>query len=439
MAGSGRIYRRGLIYYIAYRWEGREYRESARSTNVTAAQRLLATRLAERQDQARSGTLTFADLAAWYLDDYVVRRLRTLDTARGRVAHLQATFGGWRATAITTEAIRTYQRTRRAAGAAAATVNRETSALSRMLQLALRGGRLIQRPVFPERLTEQGPRQGFFEHPEYQAVRRHLPPPYQDVLDFAYYSGWRKREILELRWREVDAAGGVVRLSPERSKTRVGRVLPISAPIAAVLARRRAQRQPGDPLVFRRDAVTVRAWRRVWRAACTRAGVPGRLLHDCRRTAARNLVRAGVPERVAMQLTGRAGPSRGRRAMTQRRPPGDPSAPPAPARILPFEPRRPAAPEPRGTPAARRPPGLVATMSIDTRDLARLVARDLADEWVNGLIADHQRRAGLASPVEPARCGAPRRHPPHAPCRSTRRLENGRCRWHQGPYETPSA
>ena len=59
-----------------------------------------------------------------------------------------------------------------------------------------------------------------------------------------------------------------------------------------------------DPRVFRRDAVTVRAWRAAWPEACRRAGVPGRFLHDCRRTAARNLVRAGVPERVAMLLTG---------------------------------------------------------------------------------------------------------------------------------------
>ena len=225
MAGRGRIYQRGTIYYIAYRWDGREYRERARSSVFADAEQLLEARLAERAAPTPSA-LRFDDLAAWYLDDYVVRRLRTLDTARGRVANLRATFGGWSAIAITTEAIRRYQRTRRAAGAAAATVNRETSALSRMLQLAVRGGRLAQRPVFPERLEERGPRQGFFEHSEYEAVRWHLPPPYQDVLDFAYYSGWRKREIFELEWSEVDAAGGVVRLSPARSKTRVGRVLP---------------------------------------------------------------------------------------------------------------------------------------------------------------------------------------------------------------------
>ena len=144
MAARGRIYRRGLIYYIAYRWDGREHRESARSTDVAVARRLLAARVAERRGRGHAGALTFDDLAAWYLDDYEVRRLRTANTARGRVANLRATFGGRPATAITTDAIRTYQRTRRAVGAAAATVNRETSALSRMLHLAVRSGALAQ-------------------------------------------------------------------------------------------------------------------------------------------------------------------------------------------------------------------------------------------------------------------------------------------------------
>ena len=83
MAGTGRIYRRGDIYYIAYRWDGREYRESARSAERGVAEQLLAKRLRERRGSPPPAALTFDALAAWYLDDYIVRRLRTLDTARG--------------------------------------------------------------------------------------------------------------------------------------------------------------------------------------------------------------------------------------------------------------------------------------------------------------------------------------------------------------------
>ena len=170
--------------------------------------------------------------------------------------------------------------------------------------LAVHWGWLDTVPGFPDRLRENPPRQGFFEHPEYLAVRVYLPAPWQDILDVAYYSGWRKQEILGLTWEEIDEAGGVIRLSPARSKTLVGRILPISPPIADALARRRARRDPASPLVFHRDGIPVRRWRTAWRTACQAAGVPTRFLHDCRRTAARNLIRASVPERVAMLLTG---------------------------------------------------------------------------------------------------------------------------------------
>ena len=75
-------------------------------------------------------------------------------------------------------------------------------------------------------------------------------------------------------------------------------------PIAEALARRQARRDPDSPLVFHRDGIPIRRWRTAWRTACQAAGVPTRFLHDCRRTAARNLIRASVPERVAMLLTG---------------------------------------------------------------------------------------------------------------------------------------
>ena len=248
--------------------------------------------------------LTFDEMAKAYLEDYVLQRYRSMNTAKPRVGHLRGFFDGWAVDAITADAVRQYQLHRRQEGAESATINRETSALSRMFHIAIRRGLLRRMPLFPNRLEENPPRQGFFEHDEYLKVRAELPPAYQDVLDFAYYSGWRRNEILELEWDEVDLVGGVIRLSPQRSKTKTGRVLPISPPLRQVVDRRVERRRAGSSRVFHRDGVAVRTWRHALRDACRRAGVPKRMLHDCRRTAARNLIRAGVPERVAMLLTG---------------------------------------------------------------------------------------------------------------------------------------
>jgi integrase len=73
-------------------------------------------------------------------------------------------------------------------------------------------------------------------------------------------------------------------------------------PCAATLL----ERQTGTivPFVFHRSGEPIKFYRRSWLRACRDAGCPGRIPHDFRRTAVGNLVRAGVPERVAMMLTG---------------------------------------------------------------------------------------------------------------------------------------
>ena len=58
------------------------------------------------------------------------------------------------------------------------------------------------------------------------------------------------------------------------------------------------------PWVFHRSGARIKTFRRVWLPACRAAGCPGRILHDVRRTAVRNLVRAGVSGRGTMQMTG---------------------------------------------------------------------------------------------------------------------------------------
>jgi integrase len=305
----GRIFRRGQVFWIAYYRHGKEYRESTHSTDENDATKLLKKRYGEIAGRRFVGPqeerVMFEDLARGIERDYKLRGLRSVRAANGRMKHLKKHFAGMRALDITSDRIRDYQADRRDEGASPATVNRETSHLARAFRIAVKSGVLSAVPPFPDRLEESAPRQGFFEHAEYLAIREHLSPAvYQDILDFAYHSGWRRGEITGLLWREIDIAGGAIRLDPDRSKTKAGRLLPISQPLKEVLQRRLAARRLDCRLVFHRDGEPIVDWRKAWEAACKAAGFPGKRLHDCRRTAARNLIRSGTPERVAMQLTG---------------------------------------------------------------------------------------------------------------------------------------
>jgi hypothetical protein len=226
MRGMGRVFKRGASWWIAYNHRGTEYRESSRSQREADARRLLRQRLAQIQTQRFVGPseerLSFDDLTGGLLRNYAVRGLRSSQAAGLRVKNLRAFFGHLRARDITTAAIEAYQANRLENGAAGATINRELSALRRAFVLAVRGGRLSTMPVFPDRVEEAPPRQGFAEHGIYLAVRRFLPGVYQDVMDFGYWSGWRRQEIQQLPWSMVDMGANVLRLRRSSPRARKG-------------------------------------------------------------------------------------------------------------------------------------------------------------------------------------------------------------------------
>jgi integrase len=185
------------------------------------------------------------------------------------------------------------------------------AALKRMFNLAIQAGKLIQKPHIPF-LKEHNVRVGFFERDQFVAVVQRLPKAVRPPATFAYLTGWRiDSEVLSLEWRQVDFNAGEVRLDPGRTKNGEGRTFPMTRELRQLLE---AQRAITDDLqrrhnvvcrhVFHRDGRPIRSFRVAFRTACVRAGCPGRVLHDLRRTAVRNLVRAGIPERVAMQMTG---------------------------------------------------------------------------------------------------------------------------------------
>lgn len=128
-----------------------------------------------------------------------------------------------------------------------------------------------------------------------------------------YLTGWRSSEILKMEWRQVDMKAGEVRLDPGTTKNREGRVFPFTAELRELLkalhVEHEALKKKGTigRFVFHQPnapELRVKHLRRPWANACKKAGCPGRIFHDLRRSAARNFVRSGIAERVAMRLLG---------------------------------------------------------------------------------------------------------------------------------------
>ena len=212
---------------------------------------------------------------------------------------------------MTTDRITGYVAARQAEGAANATINRELAALKRMFRLGEIAGKVAQRPHIPM-LQEDNARKGFFEAAEFRAVVARLPEAIQPLAEVAYVTGWRIRsELLTRQWMHVDFEAGWLRLEPGETKNREGRIFPLLPTLRSVLERQRAHTRAIErttdqviPWVFHRDGRPIKYYRRAWLTACTAAGVPHRIPHDFRRTAVRNLERAGVTRSAAMKMVG---------------------------------------------------------------------------------------------------------------------------------------
>lgn len=313
----GELKQRGRIWWIRYSRNGKRFEESARSTKKGAAIALLKLR---EGDQARGvpvtpqmGRLTFEDCVASVVNDYKVNGRKTLAHAQRRIdKHLQPYFGRRRMADITTDDVNAFTVRRLDAGASNAEINRELALLKRMFTLAVDGKQLMVKPHIPM-LKERNVRAGFFESAAFDAVRAALPAALQPVVTFAYFTGWRvPSEVLTLEWRQVDFAAGEVTLDPETTKNGEARTFPFAEHdgLRTLLVEQRAEaaqlKRKGIicPLVFHRHGKPIRDFYGAWRSACKRAGCPGRIPHDFRRTAVRNLSRAGVPDTVSMKLTG---------------------------------------------------------------------------------------------------------------------------------------
>ncbi|HEX2339088.1 MAG TPA: site-specific integrase, partial [Vicinamibacterales bacterium] len=279
----------------------------------------------------RAEQVTFEQGVQAVVNNFKLKGRKSLDELERRIRlHLLPYFRGRRLASITNACAEAYavhrqkqgivRKGERISDVSNAEINRELQHLKRIFSLAVKQNRLGSTPHITM-LPEHNVRTGFFEPAALSSVLRHLPTELQPVIQFAAITGWRVgSEVLPLEWRRIDFPAGEVRLDAGTTKNGKARVFPMNAALRQLLQEQHRKheelKQAGQlvPWVFWRmkaerrggpqQPQQIRSLTKAWNRACRVAGQPGRIPHDLRRTAVRNLVRAGVSRSTAMALVG---------------------------------------------------------------------------------------------------------------------------------------
>lgn len=299
-------------YTLQYYVDGVMRREKTDCTDEAAAQKILDKRVSAiraGEPVVLTRNIRLSDIEKRFFQDYEDKRRRSTVTAKGRWKNLAGFFDMDRkALSITLDELSAYGRQRVKDGASDSTVNRELAALKHGYRLALRAKVIAIMPSFPEQRKEPEPRQNFITPEQQAAIRIHLlkhedGAAYADALDLSMLTGWRKGQVLHLRWENI--LKDEIRVAGDITKNETPHVIPIVPAIREILERRRAARVVGSPWVFaRKDGKRIQDFEKAWTSACSAAGCAGTLYHDSRRSGVRNLIDKQVPQAVAMKISG---------------------------------------------------------------------------------------------------------------------------------------
>lgn len=310
----GILYQRGSIWWLKYYRHGKPFYESSKSEKKMVAKKLLERREGDIAQGKLPGVMfekvKYDELAEDFLTEYRINQRKSINRAEVSVEHLKGFFEGHRVTEISTDKVNKYIEHRLGEGAANATINRELAALKRMLRLGADcTPPKVDRVPAIHLLKENNVRKGFFEHHQFVALRDALPDYLKGVVTVGYRTGWRFSEVVDLSWSQIDRKNGIVNLNPGETKNDDARTIYMDDVVKEVFENQWELRKESlnlYPYVFlnRRGKGKINNFRKAWAKACETAKISQKLFHDFRRTAVRNMVRAEIPEVIAMKVSG---------------------------------------------------------------------------------------------------------------------------------------
>lgn len=297
------------FFHSDFRFNGRRYQFSTKATTKREADK----REAARQTQLGRGEVGLVEIARVERKvSKLLDRLKIWYTQQGKASSqnlsllnkVRHDFGSQYADRITAETLIAYQGRKQRRGYANASVNRRIEVLFRAYSLA------GFEPPKLARLPEDNAREGFFTRAQIDFVIVNLPNDLRDLTLFAFLTGMRLKEMKSLRWSDVTE--NTIRLRGCYAKTKKPRTLPCgSGELFELLERRRRARIVKTAtenlmaeFIFHRGGEQLGEFRKSWKSACKKAGCPGRIFHDLRRSAIRGMTQAGVPQSVAMAISG---------------------------------------------------------------------------------------------------------------------------------------
>lgn len=298
------------VWRMQYYVNGHRVKESTRTADRAEAARALRRRLVEvESDLYMAGNperVRVGALLDTLRNAYISAGRASLPQLESRMRkHLVPFFGKRKAMDLVPADVERYKTRRRRAGASDSAINRELEHLRAAFRLAV-DDRILPRAPKIRMFREDNARTGFLESEQYLRLRDALPGYLRPLFITAYHTGGRLGELRAICWGQVDWAAHQIRLEARQTKGKAARVLPIYGEMQEVLAealRHRNEWFPQCSLVFHRLGRPIGDFRKAWATACASAGV-AITFHDLRRTAVRNMDRAGIPRDVAMRIIG---------------------------------------------------------------------------------------------------------------------------------------